>query len=125
MLISEGTQRDQQEAFMAEHRDFLADESTQAAGAEEPKVAQSCAACGHMRGALESEKSCGGCGADPATWLTAEVTPGPVDGAEAAVGEGLPGTEVEQTPNEPQAPFATAPPGTEGYDVNPELRVRY
>lgn len=27
--------------------------------------------------------------------------------------------------NDPAAVFPTSPPGTSGYDVNPELRVRY
>lgn len=92
---------------------------------EAQEVAQSCAACGHIRGALESEQRCARCGAEPATWTEAAVTPGPADAAEPAVGQPLPVAPLSEAQGDPANPISIAPPGTEGYDVNPELRVRY
>lgn len=93
--------------------------------AETGRVAWSCAACGHIRGAAEGAARCRACGADPALWNSAPVTSGPVDAVEPAVGDSVDEHIDRAQANDPAAVFPTSPPGTSGYDVNPELRVRY
>jgi nucleotide-binding universal stress UspA family protein len=90
------------------------------------RAAWSCSRCGHIRGARESITRCGRCGLLPAAWEWALVEPGPVDAAEAAVGEPIAGDEPAlRTTHATAGLFSTSPPGSEGYGVNPELRVRY
>jgi hypothetical protein len=88
------------------------------------EIAMSCARCGHIRGALESEKKCGHCGLDPARWNTA-----PVEDWEDVTAPGgyiEPPVPHSETPHgaEPAELFATSPAGTDPGDVNPELKVR-
>jgi nucleotide-binding universal stress UspA family protein len=87
-------------------------------------AAWSCGDCGHILGGAESTGRCAGCGSEPPHWIAAPVVHDqPVDIDEPAVGEEE-RHEVGQR-NDPAGLFSTSPPGTEGYDVNPELRVRY
>lgn len=90
-----------------------------------PRLAWSCAACGHIRGVAESEFRCVRCGAEPALWNSAPMTAGPADQLAPAVGESTDEHIDPARANDPAAVFATSPPGTSGYSVNPELRVRY
>jgi nucleotide-binding universal stress UspA family protein len=90
-------------------------------------IAWSCVHCGHIRGALESPARCAACGLQPASWMWAPVFRHQPSTAveEAAVGQPV-GEEPGSRPaNDPVGLFAVSPPGTEGYDINPELRVRY
>jgi hypothetical protein len=81
-------------------------------------------ACGHILGDFESSDRCEGCSAWPARWQSAHVEAGPVDAAEPAVGDEAPAPHMGAESR--TAGFvATAPAGAEGYDVNPELKVRY
>ncbi len=89
-------------------------------------TAWSCTQCGHIRGDLESGETCSHCGVSPAAWNGAPLIPGPVDLAEPAVGHNVnDGVPQVQGGSDPLELFPTSPPGTEGYDVNAELRVRY
>lgn len=89
------------------------------------KTAWSCEQCGHILGRAESSERCGGCGAHPVRWLSAPIEKDRVDIAEPAVGEVDAETVGLERTNTSAGLFAVSPPGTEGYDVNPELRVRY
>ncbi len=88
-------------------------------------AAWSCQECGHILGASEPHDACVHCGATPASWISAPLTPGPADAGEPTVGEA-----VSEEANAPQTQsstgmFATAPAG--GYDrsePNAEIRVR-
>jgi universal stress protein A len=88
-------------------------------------AAWACASCGHILGDAEGRQVCARCGADPATWTSAPLTSEPADAGEPTVGE----TTVEDlAPVQTQSAsglFATAPAGVEGFETNPELRVRY
>jgi nucleotide-binding universal stress UspA family protein len=88
-------------------------------------AAWSCRDCGHILGRHESTSSCSGCGAEPAQWIAAPLSSEPADAGVAAVSD----EEREELPsaqrNDPAGLFATSPPGCEGTDINPELRVRY
>jgi universal stress protein A len=87
-------------------------------------AAWSCRECGHILGGAESTGRCAGCGADPPHWISAPIVHDqPADVGEASVGE----EERDEVPqgNDPAGLFSTSPPGTEGYNINPELRVRY
>jgi len=87
-----------------------------------------CAACGHIRHRLDSTQRCNKCHADPASWVSAPVEKSPVDDGEPAVGDRVDDPESEPAASQVShsSSFAsTAPPGTSGYNVNPELRVRY
>jgi hypothetical protein len=90
---------------------------------EESRIAYSCKACGHIRGALE-KVSCSKCGTDPAIWIAARIEED--DEAIARPGSVEPPAGQVDTPHgsPPSELFATSPAGTEGYDVNPELKVR-
>lgn len=88
-------------------------------------IAWSCTRCGHIRGNMESSARCSRCGLEPATWDSAPVTGRPADELERAVGESLDGEVGTSRTNDPAGLFPTSPPGTEGYNINPELRVRY
>ncbi len=89
------------------------------------RAAWSCASCGHILGKNESSEYCNRCSATPVQWIGAPITSGPIDLAEAAIGEAtVPDLSASQT-RDPASTFAISPPGVEGYDVNPELRVRY
>lgn len=94
----------------------------EAAGFE---VVWSCGRCGHIRKRSESGARCSRCGAEPATWDSAPVTHQPADADEPTVGESVNDGLPAQTANEPSGLFPSSPPGTSGYDINPELRVRY
>ncbi|HZS42141.1 MAG TPA: universal stress protein [Polyangia bacterium] len=89
------------------------------------RAAWSCPACGHIYDEREEAARCAGCGASPVRWLTAPIETGPADAIEPHVADGereeLPQSRTGST----QGLFTTSPPGCEGYDVNPELRVRY
>jgi nucleotide-binding universal stress UspA family protein len=89
------------------------------------RAAWSCAACGHILGDAESTFVCAHCGARDASWNSAPIVPGPVDVEAPSVGESVGEDLTETQTRETMGLFATSPPGTEGYDVNPELRVRY
>jgi nucleotide-binding universal stress UspA family protein len=89
-------------------------------------IAWSCDCCGHIRDEVEPHDRCLRCGLRPGRWNWAPVFACPADATvEPAVGEAANGLEQAARPNVPTTLFATAPPGVEGYDVNPELRVRY
>lgn len=89
-------------------------------------LALSCQQCGHILAAHERVQRCVRCGMEPASWDAMPVTPGPVDKEAPAVGEAVLETEeMSSTSQDPAALFGVQPPGTEGYAVNPELRVRY
>jgi len=85
--------------------------------------AWSCRACGHILGDRQSSSRCAGCGAEPAHWTEALISSEPIDAGEPSVGDEA-RDEVPQR-NDPAGLFAISPPGTEGADINPELRVRY
>lgn len=89
------------------------------------KLAWSCARCGHIRSDSETREGCLQCGIYPPRWDSAPVVPGPVDSLAPAVGEGAVAEQSRPNTYSPSELFAVAPPGAEGYDVNPELRVRY
>jgi nucleotide-binding universal stress UspA family protein len=88
-------------------------------------IARSCEDCGHILGDTESAERCAGCGGHPAKWLSATISSEPIDAGEPAVGEASSEPLGYERTNDAAGLFATSPPGTEGYDVNPELRVRY
>jgi nucleotide-binding universal stress UspA family protein len=88
-------------------------------------IAWSCPGCGHIRGAMASEKTCSRCGRHPAIWDSAPVSWAPADALERAVGESVFDEPTGQQTSDTMELFQSSPPGTEGYDVNPELRVRY
>ncbi len=89
------------------------------------ETARSCDRCGHILGDHEPTERCAGCGAHPASWLSAPIAPGPIDAGEPAVGEVDAETLGPERTQSSAGLFSVSPPGTEGYDVNPELRVRY
>jgi len=90
-------------------------------------TAFACADCGHMLEPGESTYTCAWCGKSPANWQSAPIErERPADVDEPHVGESVVGDSFEEQPHrEPSALFSTAPPGSEGTSVNPELRVRY
>lgn len=83
------------------------------------RQAWACEACGHILRDFETSLRCEHCGARPARWIAAPVDSEPADAGMPAVGE----TTRETVAG--GGPFATSPGGVSGYDVNPELRVRY
>ena len=89
------------------------------------EVARSCEACGYMLEPGHSLERCSGCGVSPVRWLTAPVLHGPIDFGENTVGDGAEDRLPYERTNDPTGMFATSPGGAEGYDVNPELRIRY
>lgn len=88
-------------------------------------MAYSCAACGHIRGGAESDKRCTRCGKEPAQWIAAPISHRQIDEIEPSIGGVVAELLAPERSNDPAALFPISPPGTEGYDVNPELRVRY
>jgi nucleotide-binding universal stress UspA family protein len=89
-------------------------------------LALSCLHCGHILAAHERVQRCASCGTEPANWDEMPVTPGPVDKEAPAVGEAvIDAGEMPAPSQDPAALFGVQPPGTDGYAVNPELRVRY
>jgi len=93
---------------------------------ETQKVAWACSFCGHIYGAFDSRNHCAHCGATPPRWISAPLIENhradtDVPHISEPERELLP---TEQT-NSPSGLFATSPPGTQGVDVNPELRIRY
>ncbi|MCS6911953.1 MAG: universal stress protein [Myxococcales bacterium] len=101
--------------------------TTTEVGPEQPlaPLAWSCTRCGHIRGDGESGERCVQCGAQPALWNSAPISQEPADAGMPTVGQG-PDEHVDTSvANAPTALFSTSPPGTQGYDVNPELRIRY
>jgi nucleotide-binding universal stress UspA family protein len=102
------------------------------AGAEPPhglvseeRQAFSCFCCGHIRGWAESGEFCHRCGLYPTRWNTARITAAPADALEPAVGTDVGESHLSGHTGEAMDPFPTSPMGIGGYDVNPELRVRY
>jgi hypothetical protein len=92
----------------------------------ETKVAWACAFCGHIRGAFDSRRYCIPCGASPAQWESAPMVENHrADADVRPVSEPEPELLSTEQTNSPSGLFATSAPGTEGVDVNPELRVRY
>lgn len=90
------------------------------------RMASSCLDCGHiLTEQIEPQSRCIQCGAEPARWYTVPITDGPADALEPAVGEPIAESLPTQQTNDPAGLFSTAPAGVSGYDVNPELRVRY
>lgn len=89
------------------------------------RTAWSCNDCGHILANNESTSQCAHCNVTPAQWISAPMAPDPIDAGEPAVGEVDRETVASAQSNEPAGLFATSPGGVEGYDVNPELRVRY
>jgi nucleotide-binding universal stress UspA family protein len=88
-------------------------------------AAWACRDCGHMLGVGDSRDRCNACGNSPARWISAPVTAEPIDINEPAVGE-VDGESLSPSrTNDPAVLFPTAPAGVEGYDINPELKVRY
>lgn len=88
-------------------------------------AAWACADCGRLLSGAESREHCRGCGAAPARWISAPVSSEPIDAGEPAFADSE-GEHLDQGRNNDAAGlFATSPPGAEGYDVNPELKVRY
>lgn len=92
---------------------------------EAPEIAWSCARCGHIRKSSEAVDRCSRCGLEPASWNSAPLSAGPADALEPAVGENEEERVDPSRASDPGILFATSPPGTSGYSVNPELRVRY
>ena len=92
----------------------------------EKKVAWACAFCGHIFGAFDSRHHCVHCGASPARWASAPIIENHrADSDVPPVSEPSPEQLPFEQTNSPAGLFATSPPGGEGFDVNPELRVRY
>lgn len=89
------------------------------------QTAWACGFCGHILGRFESNQRCLQCGALPARWFSAPLTHGRVDSDVPAVADPEPELLPTERTNAPSGLFATSPGGTEGTDVNPELRVRY
>jgi nucleotide-binding universal stress UspA family protein len=89
------------------------------------KVAWACADCGHILRRGDTIERCARCGRAPVRWLSAPVEPGRADQAEPAVADYARDELPPERANDPAGLFATSPAGTSGYDVNPELRVRY
>jgi nucleotide-binding universal stress UspA family protein len=89
------------------------------------RAAWSCAQCGHILADTESTFVCARCGATGGNWISASMAPGPADAGQPSVGESVAPDLAEPQTRETLGLFSTSPPGTEGYDVNPELRVRY
>ena len=88
------------------------------------RAAWACSACGYIL-AGEPTEVCGECGASPVRFITAPLLKEAADAAAPAVGEvDAERLSCERT-NSAAGLFATSPAGAEGYDVNPELRVRY
>lgn len=101
-------------------------DDVQKASEKPPAMAYSCANCGHILNLLtEYSKRCEHCGAEPAKWNAAPMVSGPADQLAPAVGEAVAESLPDERTQDPGGIFATSPPGAEGYDVNPELRVRY
>lgn len=88
-------------------------------------AAWSCQACGHILGSGEPRDACVHCGATPATWSSAPMTPGPADAGERAVGEAVSDeSDAPQTHSSTEM-FATSPAGAwDRTTPNAELRVR-
>lgn len=90
------------------------------------KLALSCRHCGHILASHERVQLCVRCSTEPASWDAMPITPGPVDKEAPAVGEAVfDAVDMPAPSQDPAALFGVQPPGTEGYAVNPELRVRY
>ncbi len=84
-------------------------------------TAWSCRDCGHIVTNFESTIRCGQCGAEPPHWNSAPISAEPIDAGLPSVSDGA----REQVSGGSSAGVATSPAGSDGGDVNPELRVRY
>ena len=92
----------------------------------ENKVVWSCYFCGHIFGLLDSRRHCAHCGATPARWLGAPMVENHrADANVPSVAEPEPELLPTEQTNSQFGLFGTSPPGTQGLDVNPELRIRY
>jgi nucleotide-binding universal stress UspA family protein len=89
------------------------------------RFAWSCRRCGHILAAIEAVGRCAGCGLAPGAWWGASIDPGAADRDAPAVGHAAGDVEVEAPATERASSIAVGPAGTSGYDVNPELRIRY
>jgi universal stress protein A len=87
------------------------------------REAFSCRSCGHILAENEDTRRCEQCKESPAHWAAAAMTSEPIDAGVAAVSDS--GGEHLDRGSSPSTVFATSPAGVEGYDVNPELRIRY
>jgi nucleotide-binding universal stress UspA family protein len=89
------------------------------------RAAWACGFCGHILGDLESKQRCMQCGVFPARWYSAPITHERIDKDVRPVADVEPEVLATERTNAPSGLFATSPGGTEGTDVNAELRVRY
>lgn len=90
------------------------------------RLARSCMDCGHILNEyVEPPTRCVRCGRESARRFSTPLCQGPVDVLEPAVGESMAESLPVQQTNAPAGLFSTAPAGASGYDVNPDLRVRY
>jgi nucleotide-binding universal stress UspA family protein len=87
------------------------------------ETAWSCHRCGHIRMAMEPQ--CDGCGMEPAAWDSAPISRSLADEAAPTVGASTDEHVASASANDPAVLFSISPPGTEGYSINPELRIRY
>jgi hypothetical protein len=87
--------------------------------------AWSCRRCGHILANIEAVGRCAGCGLAPGSWWGASIPRGAADRDAPAVGHAAGDVEVEAPATEHASSIAVGPAGTSGYDVNPELRIRY
>ncbi len=89
------------------------------------RVAWSCRRCGHILGGTDAVTRCGGCGLSPGSWWGAPIEPGAADRDVPAVGHAAGDVSDEASSGQRASSISVGPAGTSGYDVNPELRVRY
>jgi nucleotide-binding universal stress UspA family protein len=88
-------------------------------------AAWSCGDCGHILTGYESTSRCSECGAQPPHWISAPLSDEAADLGEPSVGDEERDEVDAGQRNSPTGLFATSAPGTQGTDINPELRVRY
>ncbi len=89
-------------------------------------LAWSCSDCGRLLTVELLPDRCPGCGSRPARWSAAAVAEIAADSEGPAAGESVGDeTQLETRSVAGAAPVNVSPPGCSGYDVNPELRVRY
>jgi len=89
------------------------------------RAAWSCSECGHILDKRENTEKCTGCGIQPVRWLSAPITHDPADIDEASVADSEGDHLTQSQSQSTQGSMVTSVGGTQGTDVNPELRVRY